>query len=228
MKTKKSRKIILFNLFFLTLILFLNSCASYNYNSSSSDRTVTIKSDNLTDYQVFSTKSSNKLNTATSGSTLVTLESLKKNHLSLLLTHPNYDPQQIIIKRSVRPKALTKDIGLGIFTFGIPVIIDAFNSDFYKVSSNSKEIFIHFEFKQSFMSDELAKIRNTNKPEDYTKWISFYPKSYMMQVAIDSKDSLELNIALPATKALAPAFAICAILSIFTPPSTSRMISRPD
>ena len=177
------------------VISLLSSCASYNY-SSDDDRSIKITSDNLTDFQVFSPRTSNKLSTASNGVARPRIEKLKKDYLTVLLSHPNYDPQLIYIKRIPRAKALAKDIGLGVFTFGIPVLVDVFNSDFYKVSPKTKEFNIHFEYKQSFMTEEYAKIKDSKNPEDFKIWLSKYTKSVHFQEATDKKDSLELSIAL--------------------------------
>ena len=177
-------------------VIVLSSCASYNYNTSSKDRQFQIKSDNLNDFQVFFDPTSTKIATATSNNTNATLQTLKKNNLTVLLSHPNYDPIRLELKRSPRPIALVKDISLSIFTLGIPIIIDVFKSDFYRVSPKTKEFNVHFEFKQSFMKEEFEKIKNSSKPEDFQNWISKYNKSEMVQDVIDHKDSLELSIAL--------------------------------
>jgi hypothetical protein len=180
---------------FLPLLLSI-SCSSYNYSTANRDRTVKINSDNLVDFQVFSPRTSNKLSTASSGKANPVLESLKKDHLTLLLSHPNYDPQLIVVKRTPRAKALAKDVALGIFTFGIPIIIDVFKSDFYKISSKTNEFNVHFEFKQSYMSDEYAKIKDSKNPDDFKDWLNKYQKSVIFQKVLDQKDSLELTIAL--------------------------------
>jgi competence protein ComGF len=189
--TKEIKKIV--GLFLV--IGLLSSCGSYNY-SSGEDRSIKITSDNLQDFQVFSPRSSNKLSTASNGVARPRIEKLKKDYLTVLLSHPNYDPQLIYIKRVPRAKALAKDIGLGVFTFGIPVLVDVFNSDFYKVSPKTKEFNIHFEYKQSFMTEEYAKIKDSKNPEDFKTWLSKYTKSVHFQEATDKKDSLELSIAL--------------------------------
>ena len=177
------------------VISLLSSCASYNY-SSDEDRSIKISSDNLQDFQVFSPRTSNKLSTASNGVARPRIEKLKKDYLTVLLSHPNYEPQLINIKRVPRAKALAKDIGLGVFTFGIPILVDVFNSDFYKVSPKTKEFNIHFEFKQSYMTEEYVKIKDSKNPQDFKTWLSKYTKSVHFQEATDKKDSLELSIAL--------------------------------
>lgn len=176
--------------------VLISSCATYNYDSSSTDKSFVIKSDNKVDFVVTSIYDGKNYGTASSGSKYVSLEELKKKNLNFNLTHPNYENVQVEIKRTPRPKALVKDVGLGIFTFGLPVIIDIFNSDFYMISKSSKEINIHFDYKQSFMIDEYQKIKASNDPLVFETWISNYGKSTIVQEVIDHKDSLELSIAL--------------------------------
>jgi hypothetical protein len=176
--------------------LFLISCSTYNYTTSYADRSIKITADNLKDFQVLSAKTTNKLTTASSGVANAKLENLKKDYLTVILSHPNYESQEISVKRAVRPIALAKDFGLGIFTFGIPIIVDVFKSDFYKISPKTKEFNVHFEYKQSFMSDEYAKIKDSKNPDDFKDWLSKYQKSVLFQKVLDQKDSLELTIAL--------------------------------
>jgi len=178
------------------VIYFFTSCASYNYNGRNNDRLITIKADNVNDFQLVNSKSLSTMSTASSGQLTTRLADLKKDNLKFTLSHPNYEPINIEVKRVPRTNALIKDVGLGIFTFGIPVIIDVFKSDFYRVSPSSKLFQVHFEFKQSFMLDEYEKIKASTDPEIFQNWISKYAKSYILQEVIDHKDSLELIIAL--------------------------------
>ena len=169
---------------FITVILLV-SCSSYNYTNSYADRSIKITADNLKDFQVLSAKTTNKLTTASSGVANAKLENLKKDYLTLILSHPNYESQEISVKRAVRPIALAKDLGLGIFTFGIPILVDVFKSDFYKISPKTKEFKVHFEFKQSYMSDEYAKIKDSKNPDDFKDWLSKYQKSVLFQKVLD-------------------------------------------
>tara|TARA_B110000090_G_scaffold17100_1_gene17100 strand:- start:1458 stop:3275 length:1818 start_codon:yes stop_codon:yes gene_type:complete len=112
------------------------------------------------------------------------------------LVHENYDSIRVDARRVVRKKTLIKDVSLGVFTFGIPVIIDVFKSDFYKISPIDKEFAAHFMFKQAFMLAEYNKIEGSTKPDVFQNWIDNYDYSNILQQVIDHKDSLELNIAL--------------------------------
>ena len=176
----------------------MSSCASYkyDYNKSIKNLRFSITSDNLNDYNV--TTSDNRTDTRTFNTNTkeIRLANLKKDNLNVQLTHPNYETVNIQLKRTVRPDALAKDIGLGIFTFGIPIIVDVFKNEFYRISPKTKSFNVHFEFKQSFMSDEYQKIAKSTNPTDYQNWINNYPKSNIFQKVLDHKDSLELSIAL--------------------------------
>ena len=136
----------------------MQSCASYNYTNGNTDKTVIIHSDNVSDFEVSFAHSNRKLISARSGNANTIIQDLKKENLTLNLTHPNYDTIQIQVVRTVRPKALAKDITLGLFTLGIPVWVDLFNSDFYLVDSKTKDFKVNFDFKQTFMRSELDRI----------------------------------------------------------------------
>jgi hypothetical protein len=198
------KKVYYFLITFLCLILF-DSCASYKYREADKvrDRTFSIKSDNLIEFEVFDSSSAKKIAKANSQNTIVNLFDLKKQNLNILIVHPNYDSVRINLSRIPRASALTKDIALGIFTFGIPVIIDLFKSDFYKLSKKSKEINVHFEYRQSYMKDEFMKIKKTSSPQDFNNWLSKYTKSKIYQSVVDLRDSLELTIALSKSNELA-------------------------
>ena len=60
----------------------------------------------------------------------VRLVNFKAKGTTLLLSHPNYDTITINVKRTVRMDALAKDVGLGLFTFGIALVIAIFQINF--------------------------------------------------------------------------------------------------
>lgn len=181
------------------LIVFFSSCASYKYNGSKERRKnnyITFTSDNLREYTVEYSSDQKKSEQVNSSSKEISIDELKKKNLSLTLTNPIYDPISIQLERTVRPIALSKDIALSIFTFGIPVIVDVFNPDFYMLKKSSRKVSVHFEYKQSYMKEEFDKISKSKNPSDFENWIKNYPKSSIKQKVIDHKDSLELSIAL--------------------------------
>jgi hypothetical protein len=85
---------------------------------------------------------------------------------------------------------------LSPLTFGIPIIVDVFKSDFYKIDKNTRQFNVHFEFKQSFMKDEYQRIYESSNPSDFTNWLRLYPKSEIKGKVLRHRDSLDLNIAL--------------------------------
>ncbi len=176
----------------------LFSCASHKYYGDRYDKNtqVVIKSNNVSDFvvQVFDDKVKRK-RVAVKGEAKVNLI-LRNKTTKLILTHPNYDSDSIIFKRKVRSDALIKDIALSLFTLGIPLIVDMGNPDFYKISEDSKYHDIVFNYKQSYMVDEYNKISKSIKPEVYEGWIERYQKSNIINLVIDKKDSLELQIAI--------------------------------
>jgi len=191
----------LFNILFILFIGgFLGSCASFNYEKTADDRTIRIRNDKGVNFDVFLKESYSRIDHASTSITDVTLPDLSRKNLTLILSHQNYESQEITIKRSPRVKAVLKDIGLGMFTFGLPLIIDFFNEDFYQLSSKSKEFSVEFKFTQSFMAEEFDKIKNTKIPQDYTDWLARYPYSNLYEVVLDKNDSLELEIALSTRK----------------------------
>jgi hypothetical protein len=184
------------SLFYCSLLIGVCSCASYKYQKSAVNNTFEVYADNVSDFKVINNNHKISDVSAKSGKATVRLSKLKKKDFDFYLFNPNYDSIPIKIDRIIRPDALIKDISLGIFTFGIPLVVDVFKSDFYKISPSKKKFNVHFEYKQSFMSDEFNKIAGSKNPIDYKIWIEMYPKSILLQKATDCKDSLELSIAL--------------------------------
>jgi hypothetical protein len=207
------------------LIIFGCASRKYHGSSKwIENNSITIVSDNLNGYNII-TKNKNVEFTASEGeslqinkckrknclnnessrsattsdsksSTLIFMENFKRKGVDLYLTHPNYDTIKIEIKRRVRYDALAKDISLSLITYGIPLMVDAFKSDFYRVRKNSQKMKVHFEYRQSFMKDEYLKIANSMNPNDFKDWISKYPKSEIKKTVINKKDSVELLIAI--------------------------------
>ncbi len=175
-------------------ILIQSSCASYKYSRYDfiENNTVKIYSDNVQD---FVAQCGSDIKRCTNGNLNYVITPLKKTN-TIQLTHPNFEPQTLTVKRTVRLNALTKDILLSPFTFGIPLIVDVFKSDFYKVKKSNKNFTIHFEYKQSFMRDEFYKISSSTEPAEYTTWLNKYPKSDIRTKVFRHRDSIEFNIAL--------------------------------
>ena len=192
-----------FLIIFLITLIF-SSCASYNYKGylSEYNHTVIIESDNLNNYTIFPVGNSTLLAHPTKTEFALTLPNLKKTNRRLLLYHPNYDSIFLTVKKAPRKDALIKDIGLSLVTFGLPIIIDVFNKDFYSVSPKTKNFYVHFEFSQNYMASEFARIRFSNNLAYFQDWIHNYPSSVFFDSAITIKDSIELSIAIGKEKAV--------------------------
>ncbi len=222
----------------LLLSLIFTSCASYNYDNDLSikNRTIVLTTSNLeldgnnvkfwcgashrnnepiyrSIPELEKAASLNGIVLPKHGDTMfLVIPDLKHkptaNPNLILLTHPNYEPIYLDIKRTPRASALFKDIGLGLLTLGIPIIVDIHNSDFYKISNKSKFITVNFKYKESFIYDEFNKIRNSQNPEVFDIWINRYSKSVgsgndfrggvfeLVKLATNTKDSLELYMVL--------------------------------
>lgn len=181
------------------LVLLFTSCASYKYKGFKEfkkNTSITLTADNLNEFEIINFSDNKSISKINGGTGKVGIYPLKKKKLNIVLQNPIYDPINIKLERTVRPIALSKDIALGIFTFGIPVIIDAFNPDFYMLKKSSRNINVHFEYKQSYMKEEFDKISKSKNPSDFENWIKNYSKSTIKEQVIDHKDSLELSIAL--------------------------------
>lgn len=126
----------------------------------------------------------------------IVMHNFRKEGIKINLSHPYYDTIQLEIKRKIRPGALAKDIGLSLFTLGLPLLVDGFKSDFYKIKKESRVFRVHFEYKQSYMRDEYMKIANSMEPQYFNEWIAKFPKSNLLKTAINTKDSVELVIAI--------------------------------
>jgi hypothetical protein len=184
-------------------LLLLNSCASYNYSDSKSvdDKTITITTNAPNcQFKVSDSKGNptylKSYTNYNSDSKTIVLPNLKKRNLSIEIISENYNPVILKLNRVVRGKALIKDIALGIFTFGAPIIVDAFRSDFYKIDPDLRDITLNMVFKDSFMEAEFEKIANSQEPEDFTNWLSLYKDSRIYENVLDKRDSLELSIAI--------------------------------
>ena len=191
--------------FFIACLLF-SSCASrkysfeerienntFNVNCNVFGASVKIKS-KLFDKEYFKptsiTVGSNKYSSSNS------FEKLKFGRTILVVSQENFEPQTIKVWRVPRLKALGRDVLLGLVTYGVPLAIDAFRSDFYKVASWSRNIDVELKFTQEFMKKQFYEIEKSSKPEPFIAYINAYPYSSLLQKAIDKRDSTELLVAI--------------------------------
>jgi hypothetical protein len=130
--------------------------------------------------------------------TSYTYDKLKLRRTFLVIEGDNYDTEQIKIWRSPRWKVVGKDLLLSTITYGIPFLIDPFRSDFYRIASWSKTVNVDIKYSQTFMEQQLERIKNATDPEIFADYLKRYPYSNVASKAIDLKDSCELVIAINA------------------------------
>ncbi len=216
----------MFKFLLLGLGFMLFGCASRNYYQSDKwkqNNTVTVKSENLNQFSIYiegeniGTKQVDESNivvtkyrknnnpndlkrliTVNSSSAFynVTFDGFKKKDIKVSLLNENYEKIDLTIQKRVRYDALAKDIFCGVFTFGLPFLIDPFKSDFYKIKKNSVNHNVRFEYNQDYMKSEYAKIQHSIEVKDFSNWLSNYPRSVIYQKVVDQRDSLEFSYAL--------------------------------
>lgn len=186
----------------LVSILFISSCSSLFYSKKRSPNNTFKIESNISNFKVvfpLQEKSGNEYFSGlrSNGNSIdIELPKLNKKYLNFQIVHPDYDTQSFKIKKNLRGSALLMDVGLSIFTFGIPLIVDPFKSDFYKISLDSKRIYVEMKYSQTFLNDEYFKIRNGKKINDFQKYIQKYPESKWKQDAFTKIDSLEYTLAI--------------------------------
>lgn len=186
----------------LAFTLGLASCASHKYSSSQriANQTVSFRT-NAINAEV-AIKGSNtdiqkNISSSTNGTTAgLVLPSLKKKNLKLLVTAPDYESVTFNLKRNIRSSALLKCLGLSLFTYGIPLLIDPFRSDFYQLRPNSQSVSINMKYNDAFYRRKLDELRGSENPSVYVTYLSNYPDSPFRQDAIRLKDEVEYNLAL--------------------------------
>jgi hypothetical protein len=191
---------------FLLIATIISSCASKNYSSSEreknnsftissnvSDATIKIKSPLFRKKESFNNTLKNSNGKYYSKNTF---KKLKFGRTILIVSKENYDSEKIKIWRLPRFKALGRDLLLSTITFGLPIVVDVFRSDFYKIAGWSKNINVELKFSQEFMKKKYLEIENSKLPEPFIAYINDYSHSLFIEQAKDKRDSTELLVAL--------------------------------
>lgn len=183
------------------LIIVLSGCASRNYVGTyeqKSNTTFTLNS-NKSDFIVEVLLDKNGQNAYRlepiddRGKTKsFRLEKLKFQGNLIRISGTDYVAQTVKVKIIPREEALKTDLVYGIFTYFIPLFIDPFRSDFYKIAQKSKNINVDLQYNQRYMDDAFQKISTSSKISVFRTYISDYPNSLKVQNANDKIDSLEL------------------------------------
>jgi|GEM_PF-3218723 len=186
----------------LAITLGLASCASHKYSSSEriANQTVSLRT-NATNTDVAIKGSNtdiqrNVVSSASGTSSSLVLPTLKKKNLKLVVTAPDYESVTLNLKRRFRSKALFKSLGLSLFTYGIPLLIDPFRSDFYQLHPNSQSVVINMDYNDAFYQRKLDELRGSEDPSVFVTYISNYPNSPFLKDAIRLKDEVEYSLAL--------------------------------
>ncbi|MFN5236764.1 MAG: hypothetical protein ACK5FV_06335, partial [Bacteroidota bacterium] len=67
------------------------------------------------------------------------------------ISKENYESKTVKLSLTPRFKAVAKDLLLGSVTYGIPLFVDIFRSDFYKISPKSKILKVNLDYTQGYM-----------------------------------------------------------------------------
>jgi len=192
-------------LLYLTCILFFTSCASYGYENTDSNknRKVQIISKNQQSFTVHSAVTSEVLGVTNEGHLNLFLPKLRRKYSRIKLINPNCDTVFTSIKKTPRSTAFFKDFCLSAFTFGVPLMVDIFRSDFYKVSKKSQLLNVEFVYTQNYMREQFELIKNSDNPLVFTRWMDNFPNANIFNLVVDHKDSLELEISIAKQNELA-------------------------
>ena len=194
-----SRNLIFYFLCFLSVSFLFTSCSSFLYSSKRSQNNSIIVESNIKDFTVkfpLDEKKSSYYShgfTATDKKIEVELPKLTRKYLTAEISHPKYTANNIKIKKTPRGGALLMDIGLSIFTFGIPLLIDPFRSDFYKIKPGSKIFYVDMKYSESFLDEEYNKIKNSDRTLDFYNYNGNYPESHYKDQVLTKIDSLEFK-----------------------------------
>jgi len=179
----------------LLIIIVASSCSSIMYKNRRENNSIRIfsKEEN---YTIYFPNTNEKIQDIKTKEFTYQLPALNKNYTTIELKKENHETQLVKVKKTVREIPLILDLIAIPITFGIPLIIDLFKSDFYKISNQSREIHVEFKKTQNFLTSEFKQIQISN---DLNKINSFIDEnSYFneIELAINLRDSLEFNKAI--------------------------------
>jgi hypothetical protein len=183
----------------LIISVLFSSCSSLFYSNRRSNNTFTINS-NVQNFEVRFPNARNETYKANNGSFSYTLPKLNSKYTTVDIVSRDYEAQRITLKKTVRIGPLLLDLLSFPLTFGIPVLVDIFRSDFYKISNDSKTNSVTLVYTQSYMSSQFNKIKGAKNPEVFDRFIADYPFFAKNELAINLRDSLEFKFALESYK----------------------------
>lgn len=172
----------------------MSSCSSLFYSNRKENNTFSIYS-NVKNFEVKFPNSRNESYNSNNGNFTHTLPKLNRNYTTIDIVSKDYVTQRISINKSIRIGPLLLDLLSFPLTLGIPVLVDVFKSDFYKISNDSKTNSITLVNTQSFMTSQFYKIKGSKSPEIYDRFIKEYPYFEKKELAVNMRDSLEFRYA---------------------------------
>ena len=188
----------LFKLFTYIICLFLlSSCSSifYSKNRAAKNNTITLISEvnnfNVL-YQDKRKEMKLELRESTTKNQYFIYTPSPSRKSKIILTKINFDPIEISLKRSIRPRAIIFDLVMAVPSFGISIITNPFRSSSYKISNNSKLHKIEFKYSLIFMKNEYLKIEKSKNTRDFDDYILSYQYSPYVKHCINKRDSLEV------------------------------------
>lgn len=178
-------------LLLLVTCSFLSSCSSIFYTNRVQNNTFSITT-NIDNYRVSFPKAQDESYVSNGKQFSYTLPKLRSRYTTIEISKENYETQKIKLKKTVRAVPLLLDVVALPFTFGIPIFIDLFKSDFYKLKNISQNVNINLVNTQAYMSSQFNNIKSSKNSDVLNKFIIDYPYFNGINDAVNLRDSLEL------------------------------------
>lgn len=132
------------------------SCSSIFYSSELRKENNSFEvNSNMTDYKITYKKISDSTPQRIK-SNLFSIDKLSEKKTFLTVKSPGCQDIEIILKRTPRTGAILLDIPLSVF-YGLPLLIDVFRADFYKISTKSKSLNIQFLRTDKYFEEQINR-----------------------------------------------------------------------
>ena len=167
------------NIILFILIIHLVSCASIGYNNKkrSINNTFSIKVINVEGATLAFSEGSSINNQILNKNQKVdiTLDKLNKKNRTISITHPEYESKYIKIKKTPRVGILILDVISSPFLAGLPILVDPFKSDFYKIGKKNKDISISLNISKEGLDKKIEKCISDLDINSYNQLVNDYP-----------------------------------------------------
>jgi hypothetical protein len=167
------------NIILFILITHLVSCASISYNSKkrSINNTFSIKVVNVEGATLTFSDGTTRKNQILNKNQKVdiTLDKLNKKNRTILITHPEFVSRKIKVKKTPRVGILILDVISSPFLAGLPILVDPFKSDFYKIGKKNKDISISLNISKEGLDKKIEKCIADLDINSYNQLVNDYP-----------------------------------------------------